>query len=75
MLGMLPGTFAKIAFGDRAEAARHVELDDRLATEARDARVDRLIAERLHSLKAAPTLNAEPTGVAAAVRPTFGKRR
>jgi hypothetical protein len=75
MLGMLPGTFAKIAFGDRAEAARHEDLDDRLATEARDARVDRLIAERLHALTAAPTLNTEPTGVASAARPTFGKRR
>jgi hypothetical protein len=75
MLGMLPGTFARIAFGDRAQAVRHAELDDRLATEARDARVDQLIAERLHALKAAPTLNTAPSGVAAADRPTFGKRR
>jgi len=74
-LAMLPGTFAKIALGDRAEAARHAELDDRLAAEARDARVDQLIAERLHALKTAPTLNAAATGVASAARPTFGKRR
>jgi hypothetical protein len=75
MLGMLPGTFAKIAFGDQAEAARHAELDDKFAAEARDARVDQLIAERLDALKTATTLNTAPTGVAAAARPTFGKRR
>jgi hypothetical protein len=74
-LGTLPGTFARIALGDQAEAARHAELDDKLATEARDARVDQLIAERLNALKAAPGLNTVPTGVAAAIKPTFGKRR
>lgn len=73
--GTLPGAFAKIAFGDRAEAARHAELDDKLAAEARDARVDQLIAERLSALKAAPALNTVPTGMTAAIKPTFGKRR
>lgn len=75
MLGTLPGTFARIAFGDREEAARHAELDDKLATEARDARVDHLIAERLHALKAAPALTPAPSGATAGTRPTFGKRR
>jgi len=73
-LGTLPGTFAKIAFGDRVEAARHAELDDKLATEARDARVDQLIAERLHALKAAPAPNTAPIGMTAGIKPTFGKR-
>lgn len=75
VLGTLPGTFAKIAFGDRPAAARHAELDDQLVTEVRDARVDQLIAERLQALKAAPALNSAPTGATAATRPTFGKRR
>jgi hypothetical protein len=64
----LPGSFAKLAFGDRAEPS---ELDERLTAEARDARVDQLIAERLNALKTAPALNTAPTGA----RPTFGKRR
>jgi hypothetical protein len=75
VLGMLPGTFAKIAFGDRVGAARHAELDDQLSTEARDARIDQLIAERLDALKAAPALSTAPTGATAGIRPTFGKRR
>lgn len=74
-LGTLPGTFARVALGDRTEAARHAELDDKLAAEARDARVDRLIAERLHALKAAPAPNAAPARMTAAIRPSFGKRR
>jgi hypothetical protein len=74
-LGMLSGSFTKIALGDRTEAARHAELDEKLAAEARDARVDQLIAERLKALKAPPALNAAPTGMAAATRSTFGKRR
>jgi hypothetical protein len=74
-LVMLPGTFAKIAFGDGAEAARQAELDDELAAESRDARVDRLIAERLNALKAVPEMNAVPTGAPSGARPVFGKRR
>ena len=71
-LATLPGTFAKLAFGDQAEPS---ELDERLAAEARDARVDQLIAERLNALKAAPALNTAPTGAVAGARQTFGKRR
>lgn len=74
VLGALPGTFAKIAFGDRVEMARHAELDDKLASEARDARADQLIAVRLSALKAAPALNTAPTGMTAGIKPTFGKR-
>jgi hypothetical protein len=73
--GTLPGAFARIAFGDRAAAARHAELDEKLATETRDARVDRLIAERLSALNAAPALDTAPTSATAGARPTFGKRR
>ena len=72
MLAAVPGSFAKIAFGDQAEPS---ELDQRLAAEARDARVDQLIAERLNALKTAPALNTAPTGATASARPTFGKRR
>lgn len=75
MLGALPGTFAKLAFGDRAEAPRHAELDDKLATEARDARIDQLIAERLHALESAPAPSTAAASVTAGARPTFGKRR
>ncbi len=71
-LGTLSGTFAKIAFSDQAGAS---ELDETLAAEARDARVDRLIAERLNALKATPALNTAPTGATTSARPTFGKRR
>ena len=71
-LAALPGTFAKLALGDQAEPS---ELDERLAAEARDARVDQLIAERLKALKTAPALNPAPTSASAGARLTFGKRR
>jgi hypothetical protein len=71
-LAALPGTFAKLAFGDGAEPS---ELDQKLAAEVRDARVDQLIAERLNALKTAPPLNMAPTGATVSARPTFGKRR
>jgi hypothetical protein len=74
-LTMLPGAFGKIAFGDQAEVARHAGLDEKLAAETREARVDQLIAERLTALRAAPVLNTVPTSATATVRPTFGKRR
>ncbi len=72
---MLPGTFARVALGDRAEAGRHAELDEKLAAETRDARADQLIAERLKALKAAPVASTIPTSAIAGVGPTFGKRR
>jgi hypothetical protein len=69
--GTLSVSFARIAFGDQAGAS---ELDQNLAAEARDARVDQLIAERLNALKATPALNTAPTGATTNARPTFGKR-
>jgi hypothetical protein len=74
-LGTLSGAFAKIALGDGAEAARHAELDQKFAAEARGARVDQLIAEQLDALKAAQTPNSAPTGMTGSSRPSFGKRR
>ncbi len=74
-LGMLSGSFTNIVLGDGAEEARHAELDQELAAEARVARVDQLIAERLNALKAAPEPSTAPIGVTAGARPTFGKRR
>src|ERR1700748_1837964 len=68
----LPGSFARIAFGDQAGAS---ELGENLAGGGRDARVDQLIAERLNALKAAPALNTVPTGATTSARPAFGKRR
>lgn len=76
-LGTLSASFTDIVFGDGAEEARHAELDQELAAEARVARVDQLIAERLNALRASPEPSMAPIGVTAAgaARPTFGKRR
>ena len=75
VLGTLPGAFISIALGDQAEAARNAKLDDRLGSEARDARVDQLIAQRLQALQAPPALINAPTAVTFSIKPTFGKRR
>lgn len=60
----------------KAEAARMAELDDQLGAEARDERVERLIAERMRELANAPVPGMASFGPSpAAGPPVFGKRR
>jgi hypothetical protein len=71
-LDMLSDVLAKIGFGSEPKTTQLAEQDP---AEARMARVDQLIAERLNAIKATPTPGSAPAGVAAGLRPTFGKRR
>ncbi|SDT44141.1 hypothetical protein [Bradyrhizobium canariense] len=60
----------------KAEAARGTELDEQLRAEARDKRVERLIAERMRELANAPVPSmASPSPSSTAGPPVFGKRR